>query len=565
MVRLAALPPTRLLPVLFAAIALLLAACGGGDSAVPQSLTLNIRANPPTLDPALANSAESISVVRQLFRGLLRFDEQLNLVPDVAESVPSLADGTISDDGLHYVFHLRQDARWSDDRPVTAGDFEYAIKRLLDPAFASGNAPFFYAIAGAAEFNTAMTQDSPPDPVALDALRDAVAVRALDNTTLEVDLVAPRYTFLDVMAMPAAFPIRADVVAAHGDSWAQPGALIGNGPFTLAQWAHDDRIVLAAVADWWGGSIALDSLVFRMIPDDTAAYAAFQSGELDVIELPPPLVASVQADPALAGQLVRVADLSTLAYVFNVRHAPFDDLRVRRAFSLAIDRDALVNAVQGGVGVAAVGWLPPTLPGAGRSDTDAPSFDPAAAQALLADAGYPAGDGFPSVRLVYANVGPNQVRAEFAQAQILQNLGLHVDLLPLDPSAMGPALGTGDFDLALFGWTADYPDPDNWLPDIFSTGSPINFSGYSSAPFDSLVAQAMQELDPQRRLDLWGQAHALVVEDAPFAFLVHRERVHLVRPGIENLIITPIDGGAAGDNFYVHTFREAEASFVASP
>ncbi len=541
---------------------LVLAACGGGDT-VDQRLTLNIRSDPPTLDPALGTTSEAVSVQRQLFVGLLRFDERLHLAPGVAAAVPSVADGSISPDGLRYTFTLRADARWSDGQPLTAGDFVYSIRRALDPALGSEYAHFFYDIAGAAAYNTALSGDSPASGATLATLREAIGVHAIDARTLEVSLANPRYTFLDVMALPIAFPVREDVITAYGDAWTDPGHLVGNGPFRLTEWTHDSQIILAGVDDWWGGEVRLDSLVFRMIPDDNAAYAAYLAGDLDVVDVPPSMLATLAGGGSGRASLLSQPDLSTLAYVFNTRTGLFADASVRRAFTQALDRETFVASVLGGVGVAAQGWLPPGSPGADLPDGVGAAFDPAAAQALLAQAGYPNGQGVPAVRLIYANVGPNALRAEFAQAQFRDHLGVKVDLVPLDPQAMGPAVFGGDFDLALFGWTADYPDPDNWLPELFRSDGAFNISGYRSPEFDALAVAAAAELDPVRRLDLWAQAHARMVTDAPFLFLTHSERVRLVRPGLADLVVTPIDGQAAGDGFLSRTYWE-DAHYVAA-
>ena len=324
-----------------------------------------------------------------------------------------------------------------------------------------------------------------------------------------------------MLALPAAFPIREDVVATHGADWPRPGNLVGNGPFILEAWSADDRIVLAGVDGWWGSSVRMDTLVFRMIPDDNAAYAAYLAGELDIVDVPAPLIATVLEDSGRDGEVVRTTDLSTLALMVNVRVAPLADVQVRRALSAALDRETFVATVQGGIGKAAAGWLPPTL------------------------------------RLSYANVGPNQVRAEFAQEQFRRHLNIAVELAPMDPRAFGQSMFSGEFELALFSWTADFPDAENWLAELFSSDGSFNLGDYSSADFDAAVSAAMQEDDPVRRLAHWAQAHAVLMQDAPILTLAHTERVRLVQSGISGLITTPIDGQAAGDHFLAQTHWEA--------
>ena len=536
-----------------AGLLVIVAACSGGSD-VAQNLSVNLKADPPTLDPALGVTSESVSVQRQLFRGLLGFDQDLELVASVAEEVPSVENDGISEDGTVYTFEIRDDVRWSDGTAVTADDFVYAITRVLDPMLGSEYARFFFDIDGAAAYAMAMAGENPPDAAGLAALREAVAIRAVSDTTLEITLARPPTTFLYVMALPAAFPVPQDVVEEHGDDWAEAGTLVGNGPFMLEEWTHDTRLVLTAVEDWWGGDVRLDQIEFRMIPDDNAAYAAYQAGELDVVDVPAALLETVLADDDRDGEIVDVADLNTLAFIFNVRQSPFDNRLVRQAFSAALDRETFVDAVMGGVGEPARGWIPSGTPAA-LPDGEGVTFNAENAAALLAEAGYPDGADFPSVEMIYANVGPNPLRAEYAQEQFRQHLGVEVTLMPLDPQAMGGAIFSGAFDLALFSWTVDYPDPENWLAELFLSEGAFNLSGYSSADFDEVATAALQELDPEQRLALWTEAHAIIVEDVPFLFFLHSERVRLVRSTVEDLVVTPIDAQVPGDNFFAGTYR----------
>ena len=544
-----------ILALLAALVAILAAACATDDA--PQRLTLNIKVDPASLDPAHAVGTEAVSVQRQLFRGLVRFDAALSIIPDVARDVPSHENGGLSDDGRIYTFAIRDGARWSDGRPVTANDFVFALRRVLDPGEASEQAAAFHAIAGAAAYNTALVDDHGEprsrSQAQLDALRDAVAITALDAARLQITLTQANPAFLQVLTLTAAFPVRADVIDAHGPAWTRPGALVGNGPFTLSAWERDVRIVLSAVDDWWGGDVGGDRLEFRMTPDDNAAYAAYLAGELDVVEVPAALVPDVLANEALAGQLTRTTDLTTVTFVFNTRRAPFNDPDVRRAFAAALDRTTFVNAINGGIGQAARGWLPPGLPGA-ELPTNPVTFDPDLARTLLAATGYD-GPAFPSVELAFVNVGASPLQAEFAQEQFRRHLGVDVALTGLDPSAYGPKLFSGDFDIGLFFRTADFPHPENWLPDLFTSDGPFNFGGWSNAAFDAAVAAARTANDPGARLSAWRDAHAILMADGPLAVLLHRERVRLVSPTVKNLILTPIDGQAAGDNFLFQTTR----------
>jgi oligopeptide transport system substrate-binding protein len=544
--------------------AVLASACGdggetkssSGQMAPVQELRLNLVAEPETIDPNLAFDSDSIGVVRQLYSGLLAFDQDLNLVPALASEVPSQSNGGISADGLTYTFKLREDAKWSDGQPITAADVEYSVKRLLDPEIGSAYAPVYFDIQGAAEYTMAMGDPDDPTPVdeaTLSQLRDTVGVEAVDEHTLRMTLVQPRYTFVYLAAIWPIYPLRQDIVEAFGDTWTEPGNNVSSGPFVLSEWAHNDHMTLTPNPYWYGEQPKLQKLVLKMIGDPNAAYAAYLNDELDVVAVPPANIKSVEEDSNLSQQIVRSVDMGTNAYEFNVQVAPFDDPKVRQAFAMAIDRDSFVNKVDFGVGEVAYSLIPPGTVGYDPELGQELAYDPQRARELLAEAGYGEGN-VPDVTIQFADVGGNQLSAEFAQGQFEENLGVSVKLEPLEPRAFAATVMQGEFMIIPIGWGADYPDADSWLPQNFGSEGGSNLAGYSNAEFDALVEQAIAEPDPGKRLALWSQAQQLLVNDAAAIFVSYRERVRLVKPYVKNLILTGMDAGLDGELFLTATY-----------
>ena len=536
------------LTMLIALLAAVAVACGGGDGeqvsnqlAPNQELKLRIAFDPGTFDPQLASFAEEISVVKQLFRGLFYYDEELNVVPAVALEVPTSENGGISEDGLTYTIKLRQDASWSDGQPVTANDFVFAFQRLFDPeAGAQGYYFDFYtAIDGAEAF-------------AFDegGSADAVAVSAPDDYTLVIQLTQEQPTLPTLLALWPASPLREDVIEQYGDAWTEPGNLIGNGPFVLTEYAPEERIVLEANANYTGADQpTLQRLEYRIIPDDSAALIAYQNGEIDMTSIPVVDAQRFQGD----SEQVRYAQLETFAVQYNNQVPPFDNPLVRQAFGRAIDRVAYVQAVRQGVGEPTLSWLPASMPGGNPAIGQDFIFDAAAAQSLLAEAGYPNGDGFPSVTITVVDDESNRLTAEFLQEQLRQNLNVSIEIETVEEGLFFDRFFESDFQVTWLSWFADYADPENWLPAQFGTEGSLNVLGYSNPEVDSLFAQAATELDPTERLALYDQAHRIIIEEQAITPIFHPERNYLVKSHVANLITTALD--AEPGDWFVSSVR----------
>ncbi|MHB8990563.1 MAG: peptide ABC transporter substrate-binding protein [Chloroflexota bacterium] len=528
------------------------AAPAAGDMDPNQQLRVNIDGEPPTLDPDLASWDTSIAVIHLVFEGLLKFDKDLNLVPGIAKEVPTAANGGISADGKTYTFKLREGMKFSDGKPVSAKDVEYSLKRSLDPTLAAEYASFYYTIVGA-EDNTSKEKDA----AKLQALRDAVGVKAKDDLTLQVTLKEPRASMNQLATMWPMYPVREDIIKANStaekpDKWTEdPKNYVGNGPFKVTEWVHQDHITLVPNENYYGAKPKLQKMTLTMVTDAQAEYAAFLNGEREIGKVPNALIEQVLKDPNLNKQLFRSPRLSTFAIQFNHKQKPFDNVNVRRAFATAIDRDALIDQVRKGVGKAAYSWVPPGNPGYQADLGKEYKMDAAKAKKYLADAGFPDGKGLPQITFQYANTRNNPIIAQFAQEQWKTNLGIDVKLEPMEPKAFSEAVNKGQYMMGFYGWNADYPDPDNWLPELFGTGAGNNHTYYSNAKLDELMKKAIVEPDTKKRMDMWAEAQKTVVDEAVIIYLFHDENFVLVKPYVKDLYFTGMDGTAFPGHFAV--------------
>lgn len=522
--------------------------------AVPQGgeFRINMTSEPDTIDPNRSNFSTSILVASQVFDGLLTYDKDLKLIPAVAKEVPTVANGGISSDGKTYTFKLRNDYKWSDGQPLKAKDFVYTIKRSLDPRVAAPYASSIYDIQGAEAYNTALGTKAAPKEVTdaqLAALKEAVAVSAADDYTLVVKLAAPRPSFLQLMALWVAWPVREDVVNKFGDKWTEPPNYIGNGPFVLTKWAHNERLEFAPNPNYAGKKPNIDKLVMVQMTDGNQAYLAYQNGEVDAVTVPSPNVKLVQADATLSKQTVRFNELVIFGYQFNAKVPPFDNPKVRQAFAMAVDRTALIEKVAQGIGKVAYSPVPPGMPGFDPEVGKEFDFNPTKAKRLLTEAGFADVSKFPKIPFTFTDTSLNRVRAEFFQGQMNQNLGIEVTLEGIDSRAYQQRFNAGQFTMVFGGWGADYPDPDNFVPELFKTGSGNNHTNYSYPQVDAQAKLCQSEPEEGKRLAACVQAQKLLVADQPWIFLYYRESFWLLKPSVKGFQVTAKDQ-LPGNRFY---------------
>ncbi len=492
-----------------------------------QEITVNaLQGEPDNLDPNRSNFATEAAVIRQVFEPLLVFDKDLKPSPGAASSYD------ISADGKTYTFHLRQGSKWSDGQPVTAKDFVYSFKRILDPATAADYATFLTdaGIVGAADFNSKK------------GTADQVGVRAVDDNTLEIQLQAPIGYFPNIVALWVVAPLRQDIIEKAGDGWAQdPSTYIGNGAFKMSEWVHQDHITLVPNPNYAGTRPTLQKVTLLMVTSNEADYAAYRNNERDWTLVPDADVQAVRNDPQLSKEAHEYTELTTFWLVMNNAKTPLDKPLVRKAFAKAIDRQALIRDIASGVGKPATSMIPPGMPGYQADLGKDIDFDPTAAKDMLKQAGFADPAQFPQLHFKFGTTSANQARAEFIQAQLKQNLGVDIVLDSMESKAYQAAYKAKDYDLAWTGWGADYPDPQNFMTGLFGCNASNNKYNYCNKEFDAAAAKGDTGTDLAQRLQAYAQAQGILVSDTPVAPLYYRGRMVLVKPWVQNMVITPKD------------------------
>jgi ABC-type oligopeptide transport system substrate-binding subunit len=470
---------------------------------------------PSTLDPALAADDVSVSLVDQLFSGLVGESAEMEIVPEAARSW-ELLDG-----GRTYAFRLRSDLRWSDGAPVTAYDFEYAWKRMLDAATESPNASLLYDIAGA---RAAHVEGEGVDEV---------GVRATDDHTLVVQLESPCSYFPQLL--PHLYPVPRHIVDQHGPQWTAPERVATNGPFALESWRPGRSLALTRNRHYpgaWPGNVERVELCWLEWAERIARYEA---SELDVVRLwDLPWAEIDRVRQRHPDEYFSSPDLATWFLGFNATHPPFDDPRVRRALAHALDREALANSVRGGYQFPASGGIvPPGMPG--HSPGLGLAFDVGWATQLLSEAGFASGGEVPPVTLL-ASQGM-EVEADYVRDQWRQCLGLDVDCEIVPGLALPTRLSHDAADAFLAAWQPDYPDPDSVL-----RASPLmTVTRWASAEYDELVERARQVTDQAERMKLYARADQLLVHDASIVPLMYGRHHLLIKPWVRRYPVSAIN------------------------
>lgn len=462
-----------------------------------------------TLDPALAGDASQSEIVSQVFAGLAQINPDQEIVPDVART------WEILEDGLRYVFHLRSDATWTDGQPVTAYDFEFAWRRVLDPALKSQQAPLLYDVRQAQAFHSGQNRDP-----------NALGVRAVDPWTLIVDLEGLTSYFMYVLAHLATFPVPRHVVTVYDTQWAQPAHLVSNGPYRLQDWEPEKRVTFVRNA---GYHHRVEGNVTRVEIDLTENWshfpAAYEANQLDVVGLGPTVFERMRHHHVT--EYVSAPGPSTNYIGFDTSRPPMDDVRVRRALAHATDRVTLAEVWLKGLAAPATGgFVPPGIPGhlAGHGLP----YDPSRAQQLLDDAGYRGGAGFPPVRLMLYDVLGTVTIGEQLLAQWRRVLGIDVELAVRRD--FYDALQRDRPALHFLGWVADYPDAYSFL----RIGLGHAFHNWHNAAFERLVDEGRRLLDPAQRIQRYQAAEQILINEVPILPLFHRRGHLLVKPWLRN-------------------------------
>ncbi|GHU93435.1 ABC transporter substrate-binding protein [Clostridia bacterium] len=514
---------------------------GGGDEA-PLNLTINVASEPQTIDPVLNSSVDGAIYSHHFFEGLIRWADDgagnAVLVPGQAESWDQVtnADGTVT-----YTFHLRDGIKWSDGKTVVAEDFAYGLRRLVTPETA---ADYNYIVDGIIVGATEALEGA--------AAPDTIAVSATDDKTLVITTVNECPYFTELLAFPPLFPARKDIIDANGDQWTfSPATYVTNGPYKMVEWEHNSYILSEKNPEYYDyAKLGPATIKWALMDDANAMLTGFQNGELDFIEDMP-----VDEIPALkdSGKLTVVPYIGTYYASFNTQVAPFDNAKVRRAFTLAIDRDNIVDNITRTGQIPASAFVPSGIgdaPGVSAdfratggdwysvaaSDYEANCEE---ARRLLAEAGYPNGEGFPVVEYLYNTSANHKAIAEALQADWQRELGVTITINNQDWGVFLETRKKGDYVIARDAWIADFNDPISFI-DMFVTGGGNNNSQYKSPAFDALVAASRAATDPAERFRILHEAEALMQSDNILAPIYFYTQKYMLNPNVQGLYYTPL-------------------------
>jgi oligopeptide transport system substrate-binding protein len=485
-----------------------------------QTLLRAIDVDPSDLDPHIVVGIAEGKIFSALFDRLVRTDgKTLRPIPALA------ASWEISPDGLVYTFHLRPNARWSNGEPLTAQDCIDSWRRALTPSLAADYAYQFYCIKGAEAFNKSTADFS------------TVGLAAPDAHTVRITLEQPLPYFIGLLDQSVWSPLNLRAIAAHGDpyrrgsAWTRPQNMVTSGPFTLKEWVPAQHILLEKSPTYWNAAnVRLRAMDFFPIEGADTQERAFRAGQLHVTDqLPMSKVATYRSNQP---QLLR-----TDAY-FNVRHAPFDDPRVRRALSLALDRQALATKILLAGQTPATAFTPPGL--SDYTPPTGPFTDLPAARRLLAEAGYTEARRLPPIDLLIPTKGNGPLVGEAVQEFWRRDLGLDVRVLKQDQKVIYAERRAGNYQILLSDWIGDYFDATTFL-DMFLSDSGNNHTGWKSADYDALLAHAARTLNPAARSLLLQKAEVMLLDAAPIAPLYFNTHVYLIQPVVKGWAPTSLD------------------------
>ena len=506
------------------AAALGLAACGGSKSGSTATsgtassagsstgsvstagFTVQYGSNPETLDPALNSAVDGGNTIITVFETLLIINENNEAVPGQAES------WTTSEDGLTWTFTMRDGLKWSDGTDLTAKDFEYSFKRMANPDTA---APYAATCLGMIDgFDAAQAGDT-----------DALNVKASDDgKTLTIVLAYPCSYFDKIVAFAAMSPVQKATVEANGDAWCtSPDTYVCNGPFMITEWTPSERIVLTKnpnyVGGWDSSKIVSESITLLLLEDSSAAFAAYNSGEAVLIKDVPTDEIPSLTKAEDGGDFYVDTILGTYYVSLNLKRDAFKDAKVRRALSLAIDRDYVANTIMQGTYSTADSIVGPGIVdenGYFHDNGNAPYISAdyeanlAEAKKLLADAGYPNGEGYPTLEYSTNDAGYHVPLAEYLQ-QAWSDLGITLTISKMEWSSFTAARRAGEYDVARNGWVMDYNDPSNML-DLFCSGNGNNDGKYSNPEFDAAI-EASRVADVSEHFAQLHKAEDILMED----------------------------------------------------
>ena len=495
------------------------------------AITVTYKDDVATLDPAIGYDWQNWSMIKSLFDAMMDYEPgTTTLKPDLAESYE------ISPDGKVFTFKLRDGVKFHNGRAMTAADVKYSLDRVTNPETQSPGAGFFGAIAGY-------------DEMAAGTAKSLSGVTTPDEKTVRIELSRPDATFLHVMGLNFASIVPKEAVDEFGADFGKHP--VGTGAFSLAEWTTGQRLVFAKNPDYWNKGLPfLDQITFEIGQEPIVALLRLQKGEVDIPGdgIPPAKFTEVMADPEQKARVVEGGQLHTGYITMNVKMKPFDDVKVRQAVNMAINKDRIVQIINGRA-VPANQPLPPSMPGYIK-DFAGYKYDPEGAKKLLAEAGHP--DGF-ETELFVMNTDP-QPRIAQAIQQDLAAIGIKASLQSLAQANVIEAGGTEDGAAMIWsggmGWIADFPDPSNFYGPILGCAGAVkggwNWSWYCNEDLDKRAAEADAIVDPAKAADryaAWGAIYADIMKDAPWVPVFNEQRFTMKSPrmvGADNLFVDPV-------------------------
>ncbi len=519
-------------------LALLLAAlsavagCGGGsadrgsgsgsESAAGDTLRVAQMAEPTTLDPAQVQDGPTIELLMHVYEGLVQWTPENKLAPALAEK------WSTSNGGRTYTFTVREGARFHNGRPVTAQDFLYSLTRSLDPKLASPVAMVYLNdIVGAADYREGKAAS-------------VKGLEAPDDRTFRITIDAPKAYFLAKLTYPTAYAVCKEAIEGAGGQVTAAGS-IGTGAFRLAEYRRGDRLILEASPDYWEGAPQLARIERRILLDGGTRHDKFEGGELDITDVSMAQYQADVANPELKEKM-HVFERPAVYYLALNQKAypPFKDRRVRQAFAHAVNKAEVLRLVHQDLPRRAEGAVPYGVPGHNPA-LKGLEYDPEKARRLLAEAGFPGGQGLPPLTLSFrASVDDIRNTAVAIQQDLKQNLGVEVRLDETEWATFLKKRNTGEMPFYFLRWMADYLDPQNFLSTMLHSQAPENTLGYANPEFDRLCDQADREQDSAKRFALYQRAEKLMVEDAPWVPIYFQKDVELWNPrlkGVEDMLM----------------------------
>lgn len=480
---------------------------------------------PESIEPGMATGIFESNIIRNLFDGLVGYD------PKTTKPIPQAAERwSISADGLRYTFYIRKNATWSDGTPLTANDFDYSWKRLLNPKSASKYAFILYAIKNAKAYHQGEITNV-----------NQVGVHATSAHVLTVTLENPSPFFLNLLGHHAYRAVPKWAIERHGGQWAQPKRIVTSGPFLLDSWVpHRELVIVKNPAYWDADQVKLAGVRFFPLEDKNTAVKKYRAGELDIVwDLPPLQI------PALAkrADFYKTPFLGTYFYRLNVTRPPLNDKRVRQALAMAIDRQVIVNQFLQGQEIPNQSFVPIGLEN--YSYPKGLAFDPEGAKTLIREAGFINPAAFPRLTILYNTDEQHKLIAQVIQQQWRKNLGIEVALLNRDWKSYLDSRRQLHYDIARSAWIGDYPDPNTFLDTMLSDSSE-NQTGWHHETYDALIGQAAAELDPAKRLELLHEAEDLLLSEAPLIPIYTYTKKFLMNPEIDDFHPNILD---------IHPFR----------